>query len=220
MIEIVYRCVPECITENDIKKEAASLPKSFREKNTAYINEILSKKHRPSAYKSTVALNLLCSLLPKDLHSPILKRTENGRPYFENAPNIDFNISHTDKMVVCALCTDKSAFTSPQIGIDCEMIYKKEPLPMAERFFTENELEQIKKSTDQKRTFTEIWTKKEAYIKYLGTGLSMPLSSFDTSTDLGVRFETLEIEEHIMTICANEYLYPIAIISGENKNLS
>lgn len=195
----------EDITEDDIKKEAALLPLSFCKVNSFFISDIMSKKHRPSVYRSLSALNLLASLV---CEAPLLQRNEYGRPYIDNRDDVDFNISHTDSLAVCAICKGENA---PRIGIDAEEIYNKDLLPLAERFFADGEKKFFYESESKEKAFTEIWTKKEAYIKFLGTGLSTPLTSFDTTADLGVHFETFEHCGNIITVCAKKELFPLRI---------
>ena len=51
---------------------------------------------------------------------------------------------------------------------------------LAERFFSRDEAGLLRGLTARPReaTFFEVWTKKEAFVKALGEGLSRPLSSF------------------------------------------
>ena len=50
---------------------------------------------------------------------------------------------------------------------------------IAQRFFAEDERKYLEKCwTDE--AFTGIWTRKEAYIKAVGTGIAMSLDSFST----------------------------------------
>ena len=80
---------------------------------------------------------------------------------------------------------------------------------IAKRFFSENEYKYILESESQGNAFYEIWTKKEAYVKFLGTGLSTPLSSFDvTNKNLSSKFYTKQISEYMLSIFS------------ENQNLS
>lgn len=198
MIKLAYAEIDENIKEEDIKKEADVLPLFFREKNTAYINEILERKHRPSALRGLKALGLLCSLLPSKGMNTTISKTETGRPYFPYESGIDFNISHSEKMVICAICFESQ---NPKIGIDCEEVYKKNPIAFSERFFTKEEQRVIANAENKNHTFTEIWTKKEAYLKYTGKGLSIPLSSFDVIENPPASFQTFELCGHIISIC-------------------
>ena len=96
-----------------------------------------------------------------------------GKPYCLNALQIHYNISHSGEFVVCAI-SDKP------VGIDVEKISEAN-LKMAKRFFTNTEYEYItsKPENEQACAFSEIWTKKESYIKHEGKGLAIPLKSFD-----------------------------------------
>lgn len=91
-----------------------------------------------------------------------------------------YNLSHSGKWVVIA-------YGSTEIGIDIEEIQTgKEDI--ADKFFTEEEKSFIYTVAGRERTkrFTQIWTLKESYIKYLGTGLTTRLDSFSVNTLDGV----------------------------------
>ena len=76
---------------------------------------------------------------------------------------------------------------------------------IAKRFFTSAENEFINLSSDKRLAFFEIWTKKEAYLKQIGTGLKTPLDSFCTMTDsLGGKFKTEKIEQYIISTFCEE----------------
>jgi 4'-phosphopantetheinyl transferase len=74
------------------------------------------------------------------------------------------------------------------VGIDIERIRFDLPVAeIAERFFSKRE-DAILRSlpTDvQHQAFFRCWTRKEAYIKARGEGLSLPLDQFDLSSALG-----------------------------------
>ena len=85
-----------------------------------------------------------------------------GKPYiYGKNEKIKFNISHTDKAVICAISND-------EIGVDIEKVkpleYKK-----ISRIFTSEEQTKII-SSDSLAMFYEVFTKKEAYTKMLGVG--------------------------------------------------
>lgn len=126
---------------------------------------------------------------------------EHEKPSIKNFPEFHFSVSHSGNCV--AFVSD----TSP-IGIDAEIISDAR-IEIAKRFFSENEYKYILESESQNNTFYEIWTKKEAYVKFLGTGLSTPLSSFDvTNKNLSSKFYTKQISEYMLSIFS------------ENQNLS
>ncbi len=95
--------------------------------------------------------------------------SEKGKPSLFYCP-YQFSISHTDGLCVVAVSID-------EIGIDVEKIkpYKLK----IERIFTSLDCEFINGSEQKERTFYQIWTSKEAYVKALGTGLSTPFNSFE-----------------------------------------
>ncbi len=89
-----------------------------------------------------------------------------------------FNLSHSHKMGLIAL---HSQF---EVGIDIEWMRREvSGIKIAERFFSPYELEQLKAldKQDQMKGFFNCWTRKEAYIKARGKGLSIPLNQFDVS---------------------------------------
>ena len=204
MIKTEFCLVPEVITEEYIKDEAEGISASIMKNNEDYIKALMSKKHRPSAFKSIAAMGILGSFTEELGIFPTIAKSENGKPYFTDAPYIDFSISHSENLVSCSICISREQ--NPMIGIDCETIYKKDPMPIAQRFFTKNEIEMISSSEDKAKTFTKLWTKKEAYLKLLGKGLSLPLSSFDAES-LPYHFETNEIMGNIFTVCSKKTLF-------------
>lgn len=99
---------------------------------------------------------------------------EFGRPHIPGGP--EFSISHSGRTVACAL-SDSCA-----VGVDVEEISHPRP-GVADRFFTPAEHSYA--ANGIYRSFYEIWTRKESFIKMLGTGFATPLPSFDTVTGYG-----------------------------------
>jgi 4'-phosphopantetheinyl transferase len=100
-----------------------------------------------------------------------IKYTKYNKPYFEDNL-IQFNISHSDEIVVCALSNQY------EIGIDIEIIADFE-LDSFRFQMTESEKYNIEQSHSLKDAFFEYWTQKEAVIKAHGHGLTVPLKSFE-----------------------------------------
>jgi 4'-phosphopantetheinyl transferase len=77
------------------------------------------------------------------------------------------------------------------VGIDLERIrFDLAVAEIAERFFSRREVAMLRVfPTDvQRQAFFRCWTRKEAYIKARGEGLSLPLDQFDVSLAPGEPF--------------------------------
>jgi 4'-phosphopantetheinyl transferase len=104
-----------------------------------------------------------------------------GKPFL--APEIsssplDFNLSHSSSMALYAVTRHT------EIGVDIERVrYDFEYEEIAKCFFSINEMAVLRTIPTKKKleAFYKCWTRKEAYIKAHGKGLSMPLDSFDVS---------------------------------------
>ena len=91
---------------------------------------------------------------------------------------ITFNLSHANELALIAVTCDR------QIGVDIEFIRPDfASRRIAERFFSRQEVEVLRglPAGQQADAFFNCWTRKEAYIKALGEGMSMPLHQFNVS---------------------------------------
>lgn len=129
-----------------------------------------------------------------------------GKPFISNIPNIHFNISHTNNVLVVA-------FSKSNIGIDVEKINSFN-FKIAERFFTVPERNYIINNSNQNLAFYEIWTKKEAYIKFTGLGLSKRLNSFNVlDAKLKNKLYTINKNNYLVSICSKQLSTPPNLIS-------
>jgi 4'-phosphopantetheinyl transferase len=104
-----------------------------------------------------------------------------GKPFL--APEfssylLNFNLSHSGSMALYAMTRNK------EIGVDVERVRSNfEYEEIAERFFSANEVAILRTIPAEQKleAFYNCWTRKEAYIKAHGKGLSIPLDSFDVS---------------------------------------
>ncbi len=97
-----------------------------------------------------------------------------GKPMVKDMPDFYYNLSHSGNWVVIA-------YGNCPVGIDVEQVRwncGKEDL--ARRYFTVDEQDFVFGQSQQgiAARFFEIWTSKESYLKYLGTGLRKSLDSF------------------------------------------
>ena len=109
-----------------------------------------------------------------------------GKPDLEPARRIHFNLSHTRGLAMIALTCDGP------VGVDVEVVrHEDPPLEVADRFFSPAEVRELEATPDSGKAwaFFRCWTRKEAFIKALGEGLSRDLQSFDVSLapDRGAR---------------------------------
>ena len=91
---------------------------------------------------------------------------------------LQFNLTHSGDLALVAVTRGRP------IGIDVEhKIPPDDPARLVEQFFSENENAAFNALPESQReaAFFTGWTRKEAYIKALGEGLSTPLDQFDVS---------------------------------------
>lgn len=120
-----------------------------------------------------------------------------GKPYIKEYPHIFFSIAHTENVIAIG-------FSNKPIGIDIER-NTEQYLKIAKRFFSDLEVQYITECSNPREAFLEIWTKKEAYIKYLGLGLEKPLNSFCVFNEhLKHKFVTLKIGEYTLSFYDGE----------------
>ena len=105
-----------------------------------------------------------------------LRHGPRGKPYIDgDGPS--FNLSHSGDLALVAIA-------GHELGVDVEKVRHLESLPqIAQRHFSDVEYAALEAldAARQELAFYRCWTRKEAYIKALGEGLSMALDSFDVS---------------------------------------
>jgi 4'-phosphopantetheinyl transferase len=117
--------------------------------------------------------------------------TPRGKPYL--APglaqqSLEFNVAHSGELVLIAVA-------GCAVGVDVEQIRADiEVGPIAARFFSSKEQRTLGTLAGalQIDAFFSCWTRKEAYIKARGGGLSLPLDQFDVSLMPGQAAQLLE----------------------------
>jgi len=103
-----------------------------------------------------------------------------------------FNVSHCDDLTLYAFSCGR------EIGIDVEAV---RPIgdadDIAARFFSQREKRAYRalEPGDRPLGFFQCWTRKEAFIKALGDGLSYPLDRFDVSLTPGEPAQILRVED-------------------------
>lgn len=116
-------------------------------------------------------------VLPRDVG---FAYSEAGKPELSgvHTSDIRFNVSHSGDIAAFAFALGR------QIGVDVEYIrydVDVEEIPL--RFFSRMEQQTLAVLQGQRKFegFFNCWTRKEAYVKAVGSGLSLPLRDFDVS---------------------------------------
>lgn len=100
-----------------------------------------------------------------------------GKPGVPDS-TLRFNVSHSGGWAMFAVTQAR------EVGIDLERINERTAIELIPaRFFSARETAQLRALPVEQQThaFFRCWTRKEAYIKARGLGLSLPLDSFDVS---------------------------------------
>ncbi len=104
----------------------------------------------------------------------ILTRTgAHGKPYFPDAPEIHFNLSHSGDLAF-------AVFSDTEVGCDIQQMGRLNS-KLAERFYCPGELSWMmadERKIGQKIRFYRLWALKESFIKATGLGLQLPLTAF------------------------------------------
>lgn len=98
------------------------------------------------------------------------------KPILISVPQYHFNFSHTRNMILCGISD-----TVP-IGVDVECIDTSITIENLENILHPVEFQYISGAPSaymRSYRFYKIWTQKEAYIKYLGTGFSEKVQNFN-----------------------------------------
>jgi len=106
--------------------------------------------------------------------------------------DLRFNVSHCDDLTLYAFSCGR------EIGIDVEAVRPiRDADDIAARFFSqrENRAYRALERRDRPLGFFQCWTRKEAFIKALGDGLSYPLDRFDVSLTPGEPARILRVED-------------------------
>lgn len=130
-----------------------------------------------------------------------IKHTKFDKPYFDD--NLHFNISHSGLYTICAISKTNI------VGIDVEQV-NEIPLTDFDDFFYREEWQNVLTADDRLKAFYTLWTKKEAFLKVIGSGLNVPLNQVVIQNNI-IKWEESDwlLQEimldpsHICYICTN-----------------
>ena len=109
--------------------------------------------------------------------SIVFVENDYGKPALAAHPGLSFSTSHSESLALIAVGRG-------MIGIDVEWLrFETTHENVAARFFASSEAASLAAlgAGDRVRGFFNAWTRKEAIVKALGAGLSIPLDAFEVT---------------------------------------
>ena len=100
---------------------------------------------------------------------PALRRAEGGKPCFADLPGLEFNLSHSGSLALCAL--DRRP-----VGVDIQVVKQWRP-GLPGRVCAPEELAWLEGRGDLWSAFALLWALKESRVKESGRGLTSPISA-------------------------------------------
>ena len=172
MIRLAY-----CNIEDLDLKRAYKLVSKDRQEKIDFYRFDKDKKLSCGAY-----LLLKKLLTDENITNPIFKTEKYGKAYISNYENIYFNLSHSGKIVLCAI-------SDREVGADVEYIDPEIDLDIAKNYFYNEEYTSIMKSYNPSEEFFKYWVLKESYMKYTGLGMNLELDSFEIIIEDTIRLK-------------------------------
>ncbi len=149
-----------------------------------------------------------------------------GKPALaEPASEVRFNLSHSEALALIAVTQNR------EVGVDVECLRPvRDVEQIAERNFSPREYAAFRLLNEKEKllAFFNCWTRKEAYIKARGEGLSLPLEQFDVAFVpgeearlLGTRGDVAEAARWSLTVLHPAKGYAAALaVEGQEVRLS
>jgi 4'-phosphopantetheinyl transferase len=147
----------------------------------------------------TAARGLLRVILGRYLSLPpdqiIFSYGPRGKPFLaqKGPQSLSFNLAHSQGLALYAFAP------GGKVGVDVEAVRPGDSDDeIAERFFSPVEIAEYRSLPPHQkpRAFFHCWTQKEAFIKAVGDGLSLPLDSFDVTVSPDRPARLLRVEGH------------------------
>jgi 4'-phosphopantetheinyl transferase len=167
-----------CISTEELQRQYESLAQELLSpEERARADSFYFEHDRRRYLAAHAALRLLIARYTGESPGSLaIQKDSNGRPILENLA-LHISLSHSGKLVLIALSS------AAPVGVDVEEIREiPELMAIARSHFSMTEVEAITRLSASQRVtaFLVIWTRKEAFVKAIGQGLSFPLRNFGT----------------------------------------
>lgn len=149
---------------------------------------------------SLAAYLLLQEALEKDYgitEPPEFAFGPHGKPFLRDYPHIHFNLSHCPGAALCVV-------SDAPVGCDIERVQDVLDPDLCRHCCSPQEQEAILRASNPPLAFYALWTRKEAFLKYTGEGLTDHLPALLTTPQAAaVHFESRYAPDlsFVYTIC-------------------
>ncbi len=193
----VYRILLD-LPEADIQYFASLLSNDEHQRAERY----LFSKHRArfiaSRAQTRMILGRYIGLRPEEV---ALSYNAYGKPLLDSQSgngSLHFNVSHSHDLGLVAVTAGS------EIGVDIEKVRPDiDYTHISRQFFSQGEIDRLLNLPldEQVEAFYNIWTRKEAFIKGRGTGLSTPLDQFEVSLNGDAFAQSVQASPEIEGAC-------------------
>lgn len=161
--------------------------------------------------KHNFLLNILINKLNEYFNINILKDVilydKNGKPYIKNNQK-KISFSYSDELAIVGI-------SDYNLGIDVEKI-KKYDEKIIKRIYSKREFDFINNSNNKNYEFTKLWTYKEAFVKFKGTGIDKNFRKLNFIDNNSYKhdtfFKTINYTDYIITVCSKDLNLEVEVI--------
>lgn len=153
--------------------DATWLPAPERERAAAFLRE---QPRRRWVAARWALRRVLESYLGEPAAAIELELGDRGKPRLRNSNGIEFNLSHSSGLALVAVTEGR------EVGVDVELIEpERDLLALAERALPQEDAAIVRAASESERAdvFYAAWTRHEARVKCLGTGLGAVAENVD-----------------------------------------
>lgn len=143
------------------------------------IDELKSIKNKQTYKTKKIGLYIVKKMFEQNLgwsnNDYNIVKNKHGKPFCNRKNGLMFNISHSGEYLIVGFSN------KTDLGIDIEKHKKGDKyMNIANRFFHTLEIESLNKvfGEERERLFFDFWALKESYVKYVGIGIGLKMSSF------------------------------------------
>ena len=151
--------------------EAERLPAPERERAASFLREEPGRRWVAAHW---ALRRVLENYLDEPAASIELELGDDGKPHLRNRDGIEFNLSHSSGLALVAVAAGR------EVGVDVELIEPgRDLIALAERALEPEDAAAVRAASESQRpaVFYAAWTRHEARLKCLGTGLGANLQS-------------------------------------------